>query len=164
MIDTRDARILELLQDDARRSNAEIARDLGIAPSAVLERIRKLERSGILLGYSARLSPEQLGAELLAFVFVQADEELGDESAAQRLAELPEVQEVHHVAGEDCYLVKVRCASPTALGRLLRDRFGAIPGVKRTRSTIVLGTKKETLALPVVRALAAVEEEVRDVG
>ena len=163
MIDHRDARILELLQDDARRSNAEISRDLGIAPSAVLERIRKLERAGIIRGYSARLAPEALGAELLAFVFVRADEQLGDESAAEQLAELPEVQEVHHVAGEDCYLVKVRCASPTALGRLLRDRFGAIPGVKRTRSTIVLGTKKETLALRVA-TLDDGEEELGDVG
>lgn len=164
MIDERDARILSLLQADARRSNAEIARDLGMAPSAVFERIRKLERTGVIQGYSARLSPEALGAELLAFVFVQADERLGDESAADRLAELPEVQEVHHVAGEDCYLVKVRCASPTALGRLLRDRFGAIGNVKRTRSTIVLGTSKETLALSVEPASRGDEAEVRRAG
>jgi Lrp/AsnC family transcriptional regulator, leucine-responsive regulatory protein len=164
MIDNRDVRILELLQEDARRSNAEIARDLGIAPSAVLERIRKLERTGVIQGYSARLAPEALGAELLAFVFVQADERLGDESAAARLAELPEVQELHHVAGEDCYLAKVRCASPTALGRLLREQFGAIPQVKRTRSTIVLGTKKETLALRVAAGFERAEPELQDVG
>lgn len=149
MFDERDRRILGFLQEDARLSNAEIARDLGIAPSAVLERIRKLERSGAIRGYSARLDPEQLGAGLLAFVFVQVDERLSDESAAERIAALPEVQEVHHVAGEDCYLVKVRCASTAALGRLLREEFGAIANVRRTRSTIVLGTRKETWTLPV---------------
>jgi Lrp/AsnC family leucine-responsive transcriptional regulator len=149
MIDDRDRQILEFLQEDARQSNAEIARALGIAPSAVLERIRKLERCGVIRGYSARLDPEALGSHLLAYVFVQVDERLTDETAAQGLAELPEVQEIHHVAGEDCYLVKVRCASPAALGKLLRQKFGAIPSVRRTRSTVVLGTKKETLALPV---------------
>lgn len=149
MFDSRDRRILDFLQHDARLSNAEIARALGIAPSAVLERIRKLERSGAIRGYAARLDPEQLGAGLLAFVFVQADERLTDESAAEQIAALPEVQEIHHVAGEDCYLVKVRCASTAALGRLLREKFGAIANVRRTRSTIVLGTRKETLAVPV---------------
>lgn len=149
MFDSRDRKILEFLQQDGRLSNAEIARSLGIAPSAVLERIRKLERSGAIRGYAARLDPEQLGAGLLAFVFVQADERLSDTSAADEIAGLPEVQEVHHVAGEDCYLVKVRCASTAALGRLLREKFGAIANVRRTRSTIVLGTRKETLALAV---------------
>ena len=162
MFDDRDRRILAFLQKDARISNAEIARALGIAPSAVLERVRKLERSGAIQGYSAKLDPERLGADLLAFVFVQADERLTDDSASERIAALPEVQEIHHVAGEDCYLVKVRCASTAALGRLLREKFGAIPNVRRTRSTIVLGTIKETLALPVGAATEAREAEIAD--
>lgn len=132
-----------------------------MAPSAVLERIRKLERTGAIRGYQARLDPEKMGSHLLAFVFVQVDERLDDESASLAMAELPEVQEIHHVAGEDCYLVKVRCASPAALGRLLREKFGAIPAVRRTRSTIVLGTKKETLALAVAPAPA---EEIAHAG
>jgi Lrp/AsnC family leucine-responsive transcriptional regulator len=160
MFDERDRRILDFLQKDARQSNAEIARALGIAPSAVLERIRKLERSGAIRGYAAQLDPERLGAELLAFVFVQADERLTDTSAANAMAALPEVQEVHHVAGEDCYLVKVRCASTEALGQLLRLKFGAIPSVRRTRTTIVLGTRKETLAVPVGLDLEESRSEV----
>jgi Lrp/AsnC family leucine-responsive transcriptional regulator len=164
MFDARDRYILDSLQKDARCSNAEIARALGIAPSAVLERIRKLERSGTIRGYAARLDPEILGADLLAFVFVQADERLTDESAAEQIAALPEVQEIHHVAGEDCYLVKVRCASTAALGTLLREKFGAIASVRRTRSTIVLGTRKETLALPVLAESAGDEGRVSLVG
>jgi Lrp/AsnC family leucine-responsive transcriptional regulator len=156
MFDERDRRILSFLQENARLSNAEIARALGIAASAVLERIRKLERSGAIRGYSARLDPETLDAGLLAFVFVQADERVSDESAAERMAALPEVQEVHHVAGEDTYLVKVRCASTAALGKLLREQFGAIASVRRTRTTIVLGSRKETLALPVDAPSASV--------
>jgi Lrp/AsnC family leucine-responsive transcriptional regulator len=62
------------------------------------------------------------------------------------------VLEVHHVAGEDCYLVKMRAANPEALGRLLRERVGSIPTVTGTRTTIVLGTLKETSRLPVSAA------------
>lgn len=160
MLDERDLQILTLLQADGRRSNSEIARSLGIAPSAVLERVRKLERRGVIRGYSARLDPASLDQALLAFVFVQADERPGGGALGVRLAELPGVQEVHHVAGEDCYLVKVRCASTAALGRLLREKFGAIPSVRRTRSTIVLGTRKETLALPVGAPAEGVGAEV----
>ena len=153
MLDARDLQILSILQSDARASNAEIGRVLGIAPSAVLERVRKLERRGVITGYSARVAPGALGQDLLAFVFVQVDEGPGESRVGDRIGAIPEVQEVHHVAGEDCYLVKVRCASPEALGRLLRDRFGGLEEVTRTRSTIVLGTLKESTALVVPESL-----------
>src|SRR5512141_573532 len=107
-MDDRDLQIATLLQADARTSSSEIARTLGIAPSAVLERIRKLERRGILRGYSARIDPAAVGQALLAFIFVQADERPDGEDLGLCLAGLPEAQEVHHIAGEDCYLVKVR--------------------------------------------------------
>jgi Lrp/AsnC family leucine-responsive transcriptional regulator len=73
---------------------------------------------------------------------------VGERETAQRLADLPEVQEVHHIAGEDCYLVKVRARDTEALGRLLRERFGAVPSVRSTRTTIVLETVKESSRLP----------------
>lgn len=149
-IDGTDRQIMAILQDNARISNAEIARQVGMAPSAVLERVRKLEERGIIEGYTARLSPRALERGLVAFVFVQADEPVGQEEAGRVLAEFPEVQEVHHVAGEDCYLVKVRTADPESLGRLLRERFGAIASVRSTRTTVVLETVKESSALPVL--------------
>ena len=152
MLDARDLQILSILQADARSSNAEIGRALGIAPSAVLERVRKLERRGVITGYTARVSPAALGQNLLAFVFVQVEEPPGADRIGDTIGAIPEVQEVHHVAGEDCYLVKVRCASPEALGLLLRERFGAHKEVTRTRSTIVLGTLKESSALVVPEA------------
>ncbi len=147
-MDQRDLHILSLLQQNARISNSEIGRRLGMAPSAILERIRKLERDGSLRGYSARVDPAALGLDLLAFIFVQADERPGGEDLGARLAELPEVQEVHHIAGEDCYLVKVRCASPEGLGKLLKERLGAFEEIRRTRSIVVLGTIKEEIGLP----------------
>jgi Lrp/AsnC family leucine-responsive transcriptional regulator len=149
MIDDTDRQILAILQDNARTSNAEVARRVGMAPSAVLERIRKLEERGVIRGYTAKLSPRALERGLVAFVFVRADEPVGRCETGEVLAALPEVQEVHHVAGEDCYLVKVRVADTESLGRLLRDRFGAIATVRSTRTTIVLETVKETSKLPV---------------
>ena len=148
MIDDIDAEILNILQNDARTSNADIARQVGMAPSAVLERIRKLEARGVIEGYQARINPEALDLGLLAFIFVRSEERLGAPETGAMLAEMPEVQEVHRIAGEDCYLVKVRAADTAALGRLLRERLGAIPHIRSTRTTIVLDSLKESAMLP----------------
>lgn len=150
-IDSIDAKILEILQENSRTANSEIARIVGLAPSAITERIKRLERDEILLGYGARVAPGAVGAGLLAFVAVRGDERPGDSSTADRLAAVPGVLEVHHVAGEDCYLVKVRTSSPGALGRILRREIGAIESVVGTRSTIVLETvlEKTQLSIPV---------------
>jgi len=149
MIHGIDGKILRILQDDARISNAEIARRVGLAPSAVLGRVRKLEARGVIRGYSARLDPAQLELGLTAFIFVTALEPLSENRAGEALAALPEVLEVHYIAGDDCYLAKVRVRDPEHLGWLIRDRFGAIEGMNRTRTTIVLSTLKETAELPI---------------
>jgi len=148
MLDPSDRAILAILQENARTPNSEIARRVGLAPSAILERIRKLERTGVIRGYEPRLDPRALDAGLLAFVFVHAEERIGGLEAGREIARLPEVQEVHQVAGEDCYLVKVRVADTEALGALLRDGIGTVKSVRSTRSTIVLSTVKDHAPLP----------------
>jgi len=152
MLDDVDRRILELLQHDGRISNADLARRIGMAPSAVFERVRRLEQRGVIAGYGAHLDARSLERGLLAFVLVRSDEHAGSISTGEALAAEPAVLEVHHVAGQDSYLVKVRVKDPEALGRLLRERFGAIPGVRSTQSTIALETMKESWALPVAPA------------
>jgi Lrp/AsnC family transcriptional regulator, leucine-responsive regulatory protein len=156
-----DEKILTILQQDARTSNAEIARQLGMAPSAIFERIRKLEARGVITGYETRLNPNALEAGLLAFVFVRDETAYGSRETGKALAEIPEVQEVHNVAGEDCYLVKVRVADTDALGRLLRERFAAIPAIRSTRTTIVLDTLKETARVSLARTPEATRENER---
>ena len=148
MIDATDLQILTILQSNARTTNADIARQLGMAPSAILERIRKLEQRGVIQGYEARIAPEALGLGVLAFVAVRTDERVGDECAGERLARIPEVQEVHHVAGEDCYLLKVRVSDAKSLGRLLQERIKAVESVRGTRTTVVLDTLRESSLLP----------------
>lgn len=149
-IDEIDASILDNLQLNARETQADIARRVGLAPSAVLERIRKLEARNVVRGYTALIDPAALDQRLLAFVAVRSSEAPGDDSVARQLAEYPEILEVHHVAGEDCYLVKIRTRDAEQLGSILRTRIGQIRGVQSTRTTIVLETVKETprLAIP----------------
>lgn len=149
MIDETDGTILDLLQENARISQADVSRVVGLAPSAVLERIRKLEARGIIRGYAALVDPHALDQPMLAFVSVRTAEAPGDNSVADALAKCPEVLELHHVAGDDCYLLKVRARDAEHVGQLLRHRFGRIPGVRSTRTTIVLETVKETPRLPV---------------
>lgn len=148
MIDAIDRQILNILQKNSRTSNAEIARQVGLVQSATLERIRKLEERGVIKGYGVQLDGQSVGLGLLAFVFVRTDEMSGEDKVTHQLARIPEVLELHHVAGEDCFLVKVRAANTETLGRLLREKFGTIKGVRTTRTTIVLNTSKEITALP----------------
>jgi Lrp/AsnC family leucine-responsive transcriptional regulator len=149
ILDETDLHILDLLQANARETQAEIARIVGLAPSAVLERMRKLEARGALRGYVAQVDPKAIGVGLLAFVSVRTEEFGPEQRIAHALAELPEVLELHDVAGEDCYLIKVRARDAEHLGQLLRTRVARIPGVRSTRTTIVLDTVKETSRLPI---------------
>jgi Lrp/AsnC family transcriptional regulator, leucine-responsive regulatory protein len=148
MIDATDRRILELLQTNARTSNAEIGRTIELAASAVHQRIRKLEESGVIQAWETRLNPEAVGRSLAAFVRVQTGEVARAAVLTEALAAIPEVQEVHRVVGEDCFFVKVRVRGPGELARLLDDVIQPIPGVAATRTTIVLTTAKESAVLP----------------
>ena len=149
MIDQTSLAILDTLQSDARISNAEIARRVGLAPSAVFERIKKLEERGAVRGYNANIDPASVDLALLAFVLVRSDERGGAPLTEAALVALPEVQEVHHVAGEDCFMLKVRARDTAALNDLLANRIGALETVRSTKTTIVLRTAKETSTIPI---------------
>jgi Lrp/AsnC family leucine-responsive transcriptional regulator len=148
-LDQTDRKILRLLQANARVTNAEVAREVGMAPSATFERLRKLEERGVIAGYETRVDAEQVGLGLTAFILVKSTEGPGSERTGDRLAAIDEVQEVHHIAGEDCFILKVRARDPRDLQRVLRERIGRIPEVASTRTTIVLQTVKETLRMPI---------------
>ncbi len=159
MIDEIDRQILNILQQNARTSNAEIARQIEMAPSAVLERIRRLEAKGVIQGYEARINPETVGLGVLAFVFVRSRDFDGEVKTGELLSQLPEVQEIHDIAGEDCFLLKVRTPDVKSLGRLLRERIGSTGDVQSTRTTIVLETVRESARLPLESPQMVLEEE-----
>ena len=154
MIDAIGLKILKILQEKARIPNVEVARQVELAPSAVLERIRKLEKQGFIDGYEVRLNPKRFAKSLVAFVTVKLkklDEEI---KVGETLSLIPEVQEVHYVAGEDAFLVKIRAADPEALSRLTRDKIASIGAVKSTQTAIALSTYKETARIPIEIASA----------
>lgn len=147
-IDEIDYRILKTLQAYGRTQTADIARELGMAPSAVLSRVRKLESQGVIQGYETKVDGGSVGRGLIAFLFITTNEPIGETGVGKKIAEIPEVQEVHVIAGEDCYLVKLRTSSPQELAKLMRERFGQFKSIRSTRTTIVLDTFKETWKMP----------------
>jgi Lrp/AsnC family leucine-responsive transcriptional regulator len=152
MLDEIDATILEILQQNARTTQSDIAKAVGLAPSAVLERMRKLEARGAIREYVAAIDPHLANRALLAFVAVKTSEYGPEQPSAKALARIPEVLEIHHVAGEDCFFLKVRAKDAEHLGQMLRKQIASVPGVTSTRTTIVLETVKETSRVPIVRA------------
>src|SRR5215216_6938977 len=95
-LDDTDLKILTLLQPNAYLSNVELSKKLGMAPSAVLERVKKLEQKGIIIGYPTKINPEALHLNLLAFIFIKSSEGPGNVTVAKHLAKLPEILELHH--------------------------------------------------------------------
>ena len=148
MIDEISLKILKILQEKARIPNVEVSRQVGLAPSAVLERIRKMEKRGIIDGYEVRLNPERFNRAQVAFITVVTTP-LDCRKVGEKLAEIPEIQEVHLVAGADGFLVKIRTGNTTELGNLLCGKILSIPGVLSTQTSTVLESIKETSRIPI---------------
>ena len=143
VLDNTDMHILQLMQENARISNVDMAKKLDMAPSAVLERVKKLEQKKVIRNYTTTIDPLALEQKLLAFIFIKVNDGIGCNITGPALAKIPEVQEVHNIAGEDCYLVKVRTADSASLIALMRNEFAKIPTIQSTKTTIVLETVKE---------------------
>jgi Lrp/AsnC family transcriptional regulator, leucine-responsive regulatory protein len=148
-MDAIDKSILNLMQHNGRISNAEIARTVNLAPSAVLERVRKLEREQVIEGYQCKVNNDSVDCGLTAFIYIDTDDRAGDVTTAEQLAKLSFIQEVHHIAGEDCYLVKMKARDTKHLAKLMRDHLSPIQTIRSTKTTIVLETLKEECVLPI---------------
>lgn len=141
-LDATDQVILDVLRLDGRAAHAKIAKTVGLSAPAVGERIRKLEAAGIITGYQAVLNPEALGQAICAFVAITPQPRNPAARLVENLADLPEIEELHAVAGSYSYLAKVRVASPEALDKFL-DRLFVLDGVERTQTMVVLKTNVE---------------------
>lgn len=143
-LDNLDRRIIDLLQENGRAPQQEIARAIGLSQPAVAERIRKLEDRGVITGYFARVDAERLGKDITAFVGVGIEHPRFFQGFVAGVLELPDVLECHRVAGQDSYLLKIRTQNTRSLDRLLVEGVRTLPGVTRTFTTIVLSTAKES--------------------
>ena len=149
MIDEISLKILKILQEKARIPNVEVARQVGMAPSAVFERIRKLEKLGLIDGYEVRLNPDRFGKGQVAFIQVHTDGVGEAQQLVDTLSAMAQVQEIHYVAGRDSYLLKVRETDTKALGQLIRHHIAPLRGVRSTDTTIVMNTFKESARIPI---------------
>ena len=141
--DDKDQKILSLLLRAADMSKAEIARRVGVAASAISERMRKLEATGVITGYAARLKASTLGYPLLAYVFVREVKPNDGHDTAADLMAVTGVEEVHKIAGEDCFLLKLRVRGTDELADILDSEINPIRTVAGVRTTIVLRTMLE---------------------
>lgn len=141
-LDPTDARILTALGADSRRSYAEVAAEVGLSTAAVHERVKKMVERGVIERFSLRLDPAKVGLHFTAFVAIRNDGGVHCREVAPALRLLPEVLELHSVAGEYDFLAKIRTTHARALEDVIYQ-IKAIPGVARTTSTVVLNTEFE---------------------
>jgi len=151
-LDPIDYKILDLLQRDARTTQVEIADAVRLSQPSVADRIRKLDASGVVLGYVARLDPRLMGNDIRAFVGVRISHPRHHDAFTRRIDQIGDVLECHRVAGLDSYLLKVVSKNTDDL---ISGTLRRIPGVTRTTTTIVLATVKETTVVPLQEAIGA---------
>jgi Lrp/AsnC family transcriptional regulator, leucine-responsive regulatory protein len=142
-MDNVDLRIVDLLQQNGRATQLELAKAVGLSQPAVAERIRKLEERGVITGYAARVDAAALGVDISAFVGVGIEHPKFFEGFAKKVKALDEILECHRVAGDDSYLLKIKTRNTRTLDRLLVEVLRTTPGVTRTHTTIVLASIKE---------------------
>lgn len=146
-IDETDRKLIALLQEDDRLPVAEMGKRLGVPPSTLNDRIRRLVRNGTITGFHARISAEKVGLDLLAFVFVGGLDPHGEREFLKRVADTPQVLECHHVTGQWNYLIKVRLPRTRDLEAFLGSVIKEVPGLQRTETLIALSSAKETSVL-----------------
>ncbi|MCP4024684.1 MAG: Lrp/AsnC family transcriptional regulator [Desulfobacteraceae bacterium] len=143
-MDKTDLEILKILQKKARVPNVEVARTIGMAPSAVLERIKKLEAKCIIQGYEVRLNPDMFNCAMIAFIHITVADPAKISETGKKIAAIDQIQEVHYMAGDDCLLAKIRVADNKELESILRTQITCLAPVIGTKTLISLSTYKET--------------------
>jgi Lrp/AsnC family leucine-responsive transcriptional regulator len=147
-LDEVDYKIIHALMRQGRMTWAELATVLGLSAPAAGDRARRLEERGIIQGYTALIDADAIGYSLTAFVAVTLERPQHRVAFLKLVQQLAEIQECHHIAGDDDYWLKVRCRNTKDLERLVSTQIKELPGVIKTRTTIVLTTEKETPVLP----------------
>lgn len=150
-LDKIDRNILKILQQEGRIPFTELGERVGLSTTPCTERVRRLEREKVILGYYAQLNPSYLKSNLLVFVEINLAYKSGDifEEFRRAVVKLPQVQECHLVSGDFDYLLKARISEMASYRKLLGDILLKLPHVRESKSYIVMEEIKETLALPI---------------
>jgi Lrp/AsnC family transcriptional regulator, leucine-responsive regulatory protein len=158
-----DARILAMLQVDGRRSYADLGSALGMAGASAHERVKKLESRGVIRGYSADLDPAAIGFAVLAFTWVTQAPGSAGVDLTPRLAEIPEIEECHGIAGEADYLLKIRARDMEHLGHIVHA-IQAIDHVFTTETDVAFKTVFERRPLPITPSASKPEGDAGRTG
>jgi Lrp/AsnC family leucine-responsive transcriptional regulator len=148
MIDETDLKILEILQKEGRTKRNELAERVGLSLPAVSERLKKLEESGIIAGYYARLNHHMLGKDITAFIVATVDSSRHFPLFLEHANNTPEVLECHAITGDGTHIIKVRTDNTAGLEKLL-SKIQSWQGVIKTTTSVVLSTSKETTQIKI---------------
>ena len=150
-LDRIDRMILDILQKNGRIAISELAAQVNLSTTPCSERVKRLERDGIIMGYYARLNPELVDKRLLVFLEIKLSAKSGDvfEQVARDLTDIPEVLECHLISGEFDYLVKARLKEMSAYRKLLGNILKKLPASASSHSYVVMEEVKESLYLDV---------------
>lgn len=147
-MDNLDKKALTELMTNGRITWAELASRMDLSSPAAADRVRRLEDKGIIKGYHAEVDPEKVGYGLTAFIFITLERPEHTSEFLNLITNISEIQECHHITGEDNYLVKVRCHGTRDLDRIITTELRGLHGVVKTKTVIVLDTQKETTTVP----------------
>lgn len=149
-LDEKDIQILSLLQSDGRITNADLAKKVNLSPPSALQRVRALEKAGLIKGYVALLDPDRLGLRLTAIVMVRLSlhQERPIEQFRKSVQDIPEILECYHVSGEFDFLLKVVVKDIRSYEQLVREKLTKIKGLQQLNTSFVMGVPKQTTSLP----------------
>ena len=150
-LDQIDRNVLEILQANAKITNAQLSKEIGLSPAPTLERVKKLETSGIIQSYHAQLSREKIGLGVTTFVMVTLVGHKKDTtmSFVDRVNEIPEIIECHHITGSGDFLLKVISKDISTYQALMLDVINEIDEVANTQTMVIMSTFKESKVLPI---------------
>jgi Lrp/AsnC family leucine-responsive transcriptional regulator len=148
-LDKLDRHILKILQREGRISMKELGDRVGLSVTPCIERVKRMERDGIIVGYYAKVNPDSVGVKLLVFVEITLNHKSAStfEKFRHEVSRIPEVQECHLVSGDFDYLIKARIQEMAAYRKLLGDILLQLPGAAQSKSYVVMEEIKETLEL-----------------
>jgi len=153
LIDQIDLKILSILQNNGRTRLADIADEVELSAPAVMERVKKLEASGVIKGYQALVDGKKVGKDITAFIGVSIGNQRDIDQFATQVLRYQDVLECHHVTGDESFILKVKSANTGSLEKLL-GQIRSVEGVTRTVTKIVLSTAKESQTLELAAGLA----------
>jgi len=144
-LDSTDLEILRILSKEGKIQNVGLSKKMHIAPSATLNRVKRLEKENVIQSYHARLDYEVLDRNFVAFISIKTNGQSSAQKIGSTLSKIPAVQELYQTAGEHCFLAKVRTSSTKDLAELINDRISIVAGVASTSTMIALRPYREAM-------------------